>query len=270
MNEATGEDRTDRVGHAPVLVFGDDGSPSAGHRVAVDQQPTLAPLGGPGRHRRLTTSPGVVVGCASTRGALDASMGEAVLDVDKLDSIEFLRVGADPRLVLDEQRDVDIVVVGRRGLGAIRAFWDVSTTDWLVQYASHPSRAARSASVVRRVTCCVDGSAHAEAAVAATVRLPLLATAEITLLAVDDGMVDTEDSAPPHVGAGREPRVHCPMPTGHRTRGAASPRTSHRGHPRPHRPRNPRVDGVGSHDARVDRRRVVQHPSSNCLLASAP
>jgi nucleotide-binding universal stress UspA family protein len=179
-------------GNGPVLVFGDDGSPSAdvawlwinnqhwpgwGIRVVTgDSAPPPAASWGVPPHAEPWTPP----------------WGRRYFDADELSSVDYVRVDADPRLVLDEQPDAGLVVVGRRGVGPVEGFFDVSTTDWLLQYPSHPLVLARSAAVVRRVTCCVDGSDHATAALVAAARLPALADAEVTLLSVDDGHVDTD------------------------------------------------------------------------------
>lgn len=173
---------------APVLVFGDDGSPSADVAwLWVNNQ------GWPRWSLRVITGesappPASAWGVPPHAEEWTPPWGRRFFDADELASLEYLHIDADPRLALDGEI-ADLVVVGRRG---VRSFWDVSITEWLVQFPSHPLLIARSAAVVRRVTCCVDGSPHADAAVAAATRMPRFATADVTLLAIDDGTVDTD------------------------------------------------------------------------------
>jgi nucleotide-binding universal stress UspA family protein len=126
---------------------------------------------------------------------------------------------------------------------------------------------ARSAAVVRRVTCCVDGSPHALAALTATLRLPLFRGADVTLLAVDDGTTDTTAA----LAAAQE----LAGASGCRTRGVT---TSGRA---PQRvlthveDERPDLLVLGSRGWNAWERmgsvaaRVVRHPSGTCLLATA-
>jgi nucleotide-binding universal stress UspA family protein len=186
------------------LVFGDDGSASADVAwLWLNNQPW------PGWAVRVVTGdsgppPASAWGVPPHAEAWTPPWGRRFFDEDQLASLEYLRIDADPRLAIDEQ-PADLVVVGRRGLGAVQTLWEARTTDWLAQLPTHPMVLARSAAVVRRVTCCVDGSAHAQAALSAAIRLPVCRDAEVTLLAVDDGRIDVAAavaSAQRLVGAG--------------------------------------------------------------------
>ncbi len=188
---ATGGSRADD--QPPLLVFGDDGSASADVAwLWVNNQPW------PGWSVRVVTGesgppPASSWGVPSRTEPWTPPWGRRFFDEDELDSLEFVRIDADPRLAIDAQ-PADLVVVGRRGLGPVQSFWDARTTDWIVQSPNRPIVLARAATVVRRVTCCVDGSTHAHAAIEAVRRLPLFAGAEVTLLAIDDGVTDATAS----------------------------------------------------------------------------
>ena len=255
---------------APVLVFGDDGSASADVAwLWANNQPW------PGWSIRVVTGdagppPASSWGRPARTEAWTPPWGRRFFDASELASLEYVRsIDADPRLALDDQRDAAVVVVGRRGLGVTHAFWDISTSDWLAQYPSHPLLLVRSASVVRRVTCCVDGSADAEAALTAVLRLPLLTTAQITLLVVDDGHVDPDAALHRacELVEARGLATRC-----ERVRGHAPQRVlEHLMEDRP----DLLVLGTRGWTA-WDRvtlgstaARVVHHPSCNCLLAAA-
>ena len=254
---------------APVLVFGDDGSATADVAwLWVNNHPW------PGWSVRVVTAEAGPPAASSWGNpprveSWTPPWGRRYFDAAQLASLEYVRIDADPRLALDDQADASVVVVGRRGLGAMQSFWDVSTTDWLVQYPSHPLLLARSAAEVRRVTCCVDGSAHALAALTAALRLPLLTRAAITLLAVDDGHVDTETALK---GAFATVEAHGLSARPARVAGRAPQRVLEH-----LMEETPDLLVLGTHGwTPWDRMtmgstaaRVVHLPSCNCLLAAA-
>lgn len=106
------------------------------------------------------------------------------------DRVRFLSVAADPRVMLAERADADLMMVGVRPRNPLEARWMGSTTEWLLQHPPAPLAVIRRPSRVQRVAVCLDGSDHSLAALRAFAALPLAAAAQITGLVVDDGRVD--------------------------------------------------------------------------------
>lgn len=172
---------------APLLVFGDDGSPEAdvawlwinnhrwpGWRIEAVTGMTPDPADHAPPRPRQWTPP------------WDRSP-TAPADIA---SLSLLVATGDPRVVLAEHRDAALIVVGSRGLGHLRAIWSGSTSEWLMHQPLAPVAVIRSARPVRSALICVDGSEHSSSAVRAMARLPLAQDAEATVLAVADGTVD--------------------------------------------------------------------------------
>lgn len=111
---------------------------------------------------------------------------------DGLASLRFLTGDGDPRVLLGDRADAELIVVGPRGLGHLRALWSGSTTEWLLHHPPAPLAIIRSAAPVRSVVACVDGSDHARAAVEAFLALPLAADTAVTVLGVGRGDADVE------------------------------------------------------------------------------
>ncbi len=105
----------------------------------------------------------------------------------QLSGIRHLTTAADPRIVLCEKADGDLTVVGSRGRGPVASMVLGSTADWLMRCPSRPLVIAREGSPVRRVLVCIDGSAHADAALAALLSLPWVGDCEVEVLAVFEG-----------------------------------------------------------------------------------
>lgn len=176
----------------PQLVFGDDGS--AGADVAwlwVNNQPwpgwrvdvvhaTLPPVGPP-----LPPERSDLHESASDRGR--TFLGRAA-------EVRHLTAEADPREVLGGLTDATLMVVGARGRGLFKALRLGSTSDWLLQCPPAPLVIVRSGGPVRTVVACVDGSVHAQKAVAALAGLPLIAGAKVIVLSVGPAGGDLPDS----------------------------------------------------------------------------
>jgi nucleotide-binding universal stress UspA family protein len=118
--------------------------------------------------------------------------GRKLLDSSEPVPLTFRHADTDPRVLLHEQSDADLVVVGHSGLGRLRSLWMGSTTEWLLHNPSAPLAIVGSAGAARRVTCCADGSVHARRALAAFIALPLAVKTEVVVLAVDDDRVDVD------------------------------------------------------------------------------
>lgn len=102
-----------------------------------------------------------------------------------------LRADIDPRVALIS-RTWDLVAVGRRGPGALKALHLGSTADWLLREPTSPLLICRRPEAVRSVLFAADGSAHARRALDTLVKLPWVAGLGIQVLSVDDGHTDVE------------------------------------------------------------------------------
>ncbi len=103
--------------------------------------------------------------------------------------VSHLRYALDPRAMLAERSDADLIVVGRhRGSG--RFDFLGSTSEWLVQNPPAPLAVIGRADRMSRVLAAVDGSAHSQRAVEAFAALPGSAATTVTVATVDDGRAD--------------------------------------------------------------------------------
>ena len=111
------------------------------------------------------------------------------------DKVRFLRSHVDPRAMLAKRDDAKLIVVGLRTESHLEALVSGSTTEWLLHHPPAPLVVATNTNPVRKVLICVDGSAHALAALGAFASLPLSADApSVTVLAVDDGRAEANDA----------------------------------------------------------------------------
>jgi len=127
-----------------------------------------------------------------------------VRDVPRLERTPFTEAGfsavqssfvdGDPRVVLSEVADADLLVVGSHGRSNWRGTWVGSTTTWLMQDPTAPLVMIRHGRRTQRVLVAVDGSVHADAAVQALVELPWASTLEVLVVSVDDGRTDAAAS----------------------------------------------------------------------------
>jgi nucleotide-binding universal stress UspA family protein len=118
--------------------------------------------------------------------------GRTYFDEPSLAEFACAHADLDARLLLGEQTDADLVVVGHAGAGYLRSTWMGSTAEWLLHHPTAPLAIVRSAAQVQQVTYCSDGSEHARRALEAFLALPLAATCDVTVLAVDDERADVE------------------------------------------------------------------------------
>jgi nucleotide-binding universal stress UspA family protein len=110
----------------------------------------------------------------------------------ELGSVTFMTAEGDPRVLLDDRDDADLIVVGAQDRSHLKALWVGSTTEWLLHHPPAPLAVIRSDRVVRRATYCTDGSAHSQRALEAFVRLPWSSSVEVTVACVEDGHVDPD------------------------------------------------------------------------------
>jgi nucleotide-binding universal stress UspA family protein len=108
-------------------------------------------------------------------------------------AVRFLHVNADPRAMLAERDDADLIVVGMRAESHLEAVVSGSTTEWLLHHPPAPLVVVSRAGPVRNVTVCVDGSTHALAALDSFLALPLSVDTKVTLLSIADGRVNAKE-----------------------------------------------------------------------------
>jgi len=102
-----------------------------------------------------------------------------------LNTVRYLTASGDPRIVLSESPERGLTVVGARGGGILKALHLGSTAEWLAKSPSAPVVIARKSKRIQSILACVDGSSHADAAIAALGKMPWIAETHVTVLAVD-------------------------------------------------------------------------------------
>jgi nucleotide-binding universal stress UspA family protein len=107
-----------------------------------------------------------------------------------LADLEFLTVDDDPRVAL--LRPADLLVIGPRGKGFLKAMRIGSTAEWLMTRPPSPIVVVRRGRPTRSVVVCHDGSANACAATRALCRIPWATEMNITVVAVKDGRADVD------------------------------------------------------------------------------
>ncbi|MDP3972761.1 MAG: universal stress protein, partial [Candidatus Nanopelagicales bacterium] len=101
-------------------------------------------------------------------------------------AIRHLRTVGDPRAVIAEHSDSDLIVMGARGRGLLKSMYIGSTADWVVLDPPAPTVIVRSGHATDRVLVCTDGSADAEYAALVVERLPWISGVEVTVLGVPE------------------------------------------------------------------------------------
>lgn len=102
---------------------------------------------------------------------------------------------ADPRALLGTGSPGDLIVVGGRGRGLLKALHVGSTAEWLMRCPNAPLVIARQPERVTRVILCTDGSRHADSALGTLLLLPWLASCHVTVLQAVEGPRRHGDSA---------------------------------------------------------------------------
>jgi nucleotide-binding universal stress UspA family protein len=109
--------------------------------------------------------------------------------------VTYLTAHHDPRIVLGLDLRSDLLVIGPRGKGLLKALHIGSTVEWLAQCPMTPLVVARDDGPTRTVLACVDGSAHADAVVDVLAKMPWIAQATVTVLAVVESDNDIREHA---------------------------------------------------------------------------
>lgn len=109
--------------------------------------------------------------------------------------VKYLTAHHDPRIVLGADLRSDLLVIGPRGKGLLKALHIGSTVEWLIQCPSTPVVVARDAGPTRSVLLCIDGSAHADAVADVLAGLPWIPATSVTVLAVVERDNDIRERA---------------------------------------------------------------------------
>jgi nucleotide-binding universal stress UspA family protein len=177
----------------PTLAFGDDGSPAADVCWLWINSHTW-----PGWRLEIITAHEAPIGPPptpqdATLHHWDPPTPRTPFAETAFGDVEHLTAQIDPRLALS--RPADLLVIGPRGPGLLKALHLGSTAEWLIQHPIAPLVIARSGHPVRTLIACHDGSPHAQRAVQCLTNLPWIRSVEVTILVVDDGRADVENAA---------------------------------------------------------------------------
>jgi nucleotide-binding universal stress UspA family protein len=107
-----------------------------------------------------------------------------------LEAVDLLTIDVDPRVAL--LRPADLLVIGPRGRGVLKAIHVGSTAEWLMAHPPSPMVIVRHGRPTRSVVVCHDGSANACAATRALCLTPWAHGLNVTVVAVKDGHADVE------------------------------------------------------------------------------
>ena len=116
-------------------------------------------------------------------------------EIEGATSVRFLTVATDPRAMLADKGDADLMVVGLKSHSYLEAMVTGSTTEWLLHHPPAPLIVAQNPERVRSVVVCADGSIHATAATEALASLPFAAATRVTVLAIEDDRTDGATAA---------------------------------------------------------------------------
>ncbi len=102
----------------------------------------------------------------------------------------MLTVDEDPRVAL--LRPADLLVIGPRGKGFLKAMHVGSTAEWLMTSPPSPLIVARHGRRTQTAVVCHDGSGNASAATDALSRMPWADGLDVTVISVKDGHADVD------------------------------------------------------------------------------
>lgn len=187
-----------------TVVFGDDRSPDADVAWLFVNNQTW-----PGWRIEVVTAqppdrPGTVPADRAALHPWDPPRARTAFAEAQFTEVVQLTAEADPREVL--ARASDLLVIGPRGPGLLKALRLGSTAEWLMAHPPAPMVIARRGDTVHRVLLAVDGSPHSRLAAQVLAGLPWISGVEVAALAVDDYRTDvktaTADAASALEGAG--------------------------------------------------------------------
>jgi nucleotide-binding universal stress UspA family protein len=114
-----------------------------------------------------------------------------------ISEIRYLTAKNDPRLILGECTDTDLIVVGPRGKGLLKAMHIGSTAEALLRCPNAPLVIARQSEKIDSVLACIDGSVHADYAVNLLAAMPWIKGVTVYVL----GVVEVENEIRSKVSA---------------------------------------------------------------------
>ena len=174
-----------------VLVFGDDSSPAADVAWLFINTHCW-----PGWRLEVVTAhvpdvPGVALPHEITElHRWKPPQPRAVFAEARFAEVADLTAEADPRIALS--RESDLLVIGPRGPGLLKALPLGSTADWLLLHPPAPLLIARHGHAVRTVVVCADGSPHADKVADVLAGMPWIDSLAATVLVIDDGRIDVD------------------------------------------------------------------------------
>lgn len=175
---------------AGTILFGDDGSQAADLAwMWINAQPW-----GDWSVDVLTAEPDGGDGGAAEPWTPDRP--RTLLNPTATSTVRHLRAQADPRVaILEAVTDHDLVVVGPRGTGLMKALHLGSTAEWLLHNPPAPLVIARHGNPVRRAVVCADGSRDSEAAARAFAAMPWLGEVDVDVISVQQVGIEPEATA---------------------------------------------------------------------------
>lgn len=172
-----------------TFVFGDDGSVEADR---VWRWITSQDWGG-WRVQVLTADPPEVPTNLSAPGAdkphqWQPAKPRTAPANSALSAIEHLRAEVDPRIALTEIEGASLIVIGPRGVGAMKALGVGSTAEYLLAGAPAPLLISRGESPVARTLLCADGSEFSIHAAEVAAALPWITASDVTVMTVNPNL----------------------------------------------------------------------------------
>jgi nucleotide-binding universal stress UspA family protein len=121
------------------------------------------------------------------RTSSERPVNRALMRPEVADSLTEEVVHSDPRYALHTRgARSDMIVVGSRGRGLLKALRLGSTAEWLMHEPAAPTVIVRSGQQTQRILLAHDGSADAQAAEDAVAALPWIKEVEVLVVSVSD------------------------------------------------------------------------------------
>lgn len=173
-----------------TVLFGDDGSPSAD----LAWMWINAQAWGDWRVDVLTADPQLPASGDSPT-PWDPPNPRTLLDPRAVQSVQHLHTRSDPRVAILRCDDRDLIVVGPRGQGVMRALHLGSTAEWLMHNPPAPLVIARRGTPVRRAVVCADGSPDSLAAATAFGTMPWVPDVDVSVVTAQQSGLDASSVA---------------------------------------------------------------------------
>lgn len=119
-----------------------------------------------------------------------------LLNPEAAAQVQHLTADGDPRAALLEGTPGhDLVVIGPRGTGLLKAMHLGSTADWLLHNPTAPLVIARQGRPVRTAVVCADGSTDADTAARALAAMPWIGDVDVHVISIQQQGIDPEEAA---------------------------------------------------------------------------